>query len=141
MTRNHLIQVLMNNGIVKQDHTLNPVFLKRLMNNPELTQVVLNMTSFLRGDVCLKTRLHALLQGITTQPVCTVCGRDVSMRLTGRYRFTFPSHCSGSCTSRDPIVLEKRAATNLALYGAKSFITSDTYHSKVISVPASNILL
>lgn len=141
MTRNFLLQLLLKHGIVQQDSTLNPVFHKRLMNNPTLTQALLDMTSFLRGDVCLKTRVHALLQGITTQPTCIICGRDVAMRMSGRYRFTYPTHCSNACISKDPSVLNQRAATNLERYGAKMFLASSEYHSKDISVPASKILV
>lgn len=140
MTYNHLIRILMNRGILQQDHTLNPVFYTRLMNNPELTQVILNLTSFLRGNTCLKTRIHVILRGITSQPVCATCGKDVNMRLSGKYRFTFPTHCSSACTSKDPTVLAKRAATNQQRYGAKTFLASDDY-SKLRSVSALKISL
>lgn len=140
MTYNHLIRILINRGIVQRDYTLNPVFYKRLMNDPELTQLVLNLTAFLRVDACLKMRVHVILQGIVSQPTCATCGKDVGMRLSGRYRFTFPRHCCSACTSKDPEVLAKRAGTNLRKYGAKTFLASDDY-SKCKSVSALNTSL
>lgn len=130
MTRNYLIQLLQRHGIVQTDFTLNPVFHKRLLANPSLTQHVLEMTSFMRGSVCLKARVHAVIRGLTAQPICSVCGKDVDMRLSGKYRFTYPAHCSNACISNDPVVQARRAATKRG-----------TYYSNDISVDASNTLL
>lgn len=89
------------------------------MKDPLLAQHVVELTSFLRGgNNCLKTRLHVLLQGITTQPTCKQCGNDVYMRLDGRYRYTFPTYCSSMCLSSAPEVKSKRLSTNLKKYGA-----------------------
>lgn len=125
MTRNYLIALLKTAGVITYGGRLNPVFDKRLKTNPGLTQHILNCTSFLRGDNCLKARLHVLLLGITEQPVCIGCGRDVGMRLDGKYRFTFPKHCGRKCVSEDLGVRAKRLATNMKRYGAPSYLTSN----------------
>ena len=96
MTRNHLISLLKQNGIIKVDNTLNPVFNKRLLNNPELAQHLVNLTTFLQGDPTFKIRLHVLLSGITEQPTCIQCGKDVVMRIDGKYQGTFPKYCSNT---------------------------------------------
>lgn len=124
MTRNYLIRVLQQYGIIQQDLSLNPVFRKRLLANPAIAQHLLEWTSFMRGDVCFKMRLHALIQGIDYQPTCVVCGRDVIMRLTGRYRFSFPTHCCQQCVGNDTNVIAMRISTNQRKYGANTNLTA-----------------
>ena len=140
ITRNYLINILQQHGIIKTNMTLNPVFNRRLLTNPVLAQHILNATIFLRGDPDYKVRLHVLLLGLSEQPTCKVCGNDVYMRVTGRQRFTFPDYCSMKCIGESLDTKNKRIATNIERYGAAAYIISDDY-SKVKSVPASNILL
>lgn len=111
MTRNYLIHLLKQYKIIDADNTLNVKYSRRLMAEPILMQAIINATSFLRGSASAKVRLHALLQGITSQPVCKACNKDVYMRLTGKYRFTFPTFCSSVCSSNDINVQKKRIQT------------------------------
>lgn len=121
MTRNHLLHILKQQGIINDDNTLHIKFKKKLMEAPELAQLVVDHTSFLRGNKnCLKTRLHVLKLGITTQPVCETCGVDVHMRLDGKYRYTFPVFCSSGCFSSNDDVKKKRKITNIQKYGVEN---------------------
>lgn len=108
MTRNYLIYILKHYKIIDPDNTLNVKYYKRLMDKPTLMQALIDVTSFMRGSADAKTRLHVLLQGITEHPTCQTCGRDVSMRLSGKYRFTFPTFCSSKCSTTDPAVQMRR---------------------------------
>lgn len=108
MTRNYLIHLLKHYRIIDSDNTLNVKFHKRLMDEPVLMQALIDATSFLRGSANAKVRLHVLLQGIQTQPVCKTCKRDVLMRVSGPYRFSFPTYCSSKCSSNDPDVIARR---------------------------------
>lgn len=116
MTRNYLIHLLKQYRIIDSDNTLNVKFNKRLMSEPVLMQALIDATSFLRGSANAKVRLHALIQGIQTQPVCKSCGKDVSMRVSGLYRFSFPTYCGSKCSSNDPDVIERRVQS-LATHG------------------------
>ena len=140
MSRNYLIHLLQQYGIIKPDMTLNPVFNKRLLANPALAQHLLDITGFLRGEPDYKVRLHVLMLGLLEQPTCKVCGNDVHMRVTGRQRFTFPEYCSMKCIGESSDTKNKRIATNMKRYGAATYIVSNDY-SKGKSVPASKILL
>jgi hypothetical protein len=104
--------------------------MRKLMNQPVLMQAVIDATSFLRGSACPKTRLHVLLLGITEQPVCQTCGRDVKMRLNGKYRFTFPTYCSSACFAGLADTNEKRSTTNHERYGAVSYTATEEYRRK-----------
>lgn len=108
MTRNYLIHLLKQYRIIDADNTLNVKFNKRLMEEPVLMQALINATSFLRGSANAKVRLHVLIQGITTQPICKHCQKDVFMRVSGPGRFSFPTYCSSKCSTNDPDVIAKR---------------------------------
>lgn len=108
MTRNYLIHLLKQYRIIDADNTLNVKFHKRLMDEPVLMQALIDATSFLRGSANAKVRLHVLLQGLQMQPVCKTCKKDVSMRVSGPYRFSFPTYCSSKCSSNDPDVIARR---------------------------------
>lgn len=108
MIRSYLLVLLQKNGILNQDLSLNIKYNKRLLSHPALLQVVLDDTSFLVGKTDLKMRLHVLIQGIVVQPRCCTCGSVVTMRMSGRERFTFPLFCSNKCIANNPDVINKR---------------------------------
>jgi hypothetical protein len=87
------------------------------MSRPKLIQFLIDYTRDLRYDADIKMRLHCLLNGITEQPYCR-CGVILKMRMTGRFAYTFPTHCSNKCTSGDEDVIQKRKDTNMKKYGA-----------------------
>jgi hypothetical protein len=112
LNRNHLIHILKQHRILEQDDTLNIKFNKRLIESPTLLAHLIESTSFLRGTVCNKTRLHVLLQNIMEQPTCIQCGQNVKMRLSGRERYTFPKYCSTKCIASSAETKAKRLQTN-----------------------------
>lgn len=124
MTRNYLIHILKQHGVITSSNSLNPVFNKRMLANPGLTQMVLDATSFLHGGPAIKTRLHVLLMGVTEQPICSQCNVPVHMQMTGKSAFTFPSYCSSKCLGKDAKVNAARMATNYQRYGAASYVAS-----------------
>jgi hypothetical protein len=130
MNRNYLIHILKQYGVITTDNKLHIKFMKKLMTYPTLSQAVVEATYFLRGSACLKTRLHALLQGISEQPVCKTCGKDVKMRLNGKYRFTFPTYCSSACFAGLEETNEKRNLTNHERYGAVSYTATKEYRRR-----------
>lgn len=131
MTRNYLLHILKRRGIINSDNSLHVKFNKTLKNDPELTQLLIGVTSFLRGSACTKTRLHVLLSSLINQPVCKTCSNDVHMRLTGKYRYTFPDYCCSKCFAGTNAVKSKRTATNLLKYGAISFASTPEGQAKM----------
>lgn len=119
LTRGLLIEKLIVVGVIKKSGRLSPKYNEILAYNPDHVQWLLEYTKHLRYNACMKTRLHCLLQGINYQPYC-VCGAPLRMRITGRFAYTFPTHCSNKCTAADPSVTEKRRNTNLTRYGVST---------------------
>ncbi len=107
----HLIYQLQLNNILTNERRLAWKAETRLLTNSEMAAAVTTATSFLLYSACLKTRLHCILQGVTEQPRCNACNCVVRMRMSGRYRFTFPRFCSSKCSGDDNSVKSKRHNT------------------------------
>ena len=131
INRNYILHIFKQHRVINFDNSLCRKFNKTLTNNPSLMQLLINSTSFLRVNACKKTRLHVLIQGINEQPICVTCGRDVSMRLSGKYRYTFPSYCRSACFSGSVEVQAKRRSTNFERYGAITFTSTPTGIAKI----------
>lgn len=117
LTRGLLIELLVNAGVLKRSGRISPKARELLAIEPKYIQLILEYTKQLKYDADILTRLHCVMKGITEQPVCS-CGGILKMRMTGRYAYTFPTHCSNKCTSNDSSVIEKRKNTNIEKYGA-----------------------
>ncbi len=113
MNNNAMTHYLKQHNILNNDQSLYIKHKKILNNNPEIIQKILDHTSFLKYSACIKTRLHCIINGITTQPTCGCCNNIVKMRLDGIYRFTFPTYCGSKCSSSISTVKEKRKQTKL----------------------------
>ena len=102
-----------------------------LYHNPGLLQELIQSTSFLRYSASIKARLHCVMQIIESQPLCQTCDSVVKMRLTGRYRYTFPKYCSTKCSSSSTETKRNRSDTNLKKYGHSNFLASDAGKMKI----------
>lgn len=118
-------------GIINEDDSLNIRFASKLTKQPELLRQVTELTSFLQYSAALKIRIHCLLQGITKQPVCCMCGVLVKMRIAGKYVNTFPQTCSTKCTNKNPNVNQKRKTTNLGKYGCEYIFQNCDIRNKI----------
>jgi hypothetical protein len=116
-----LIKKLQDWKIITEDMTLCVKFKKKLRLNPEIAQIILDATSFLKYSADFSVRLHCIIKGIIEQPICKTCGKVLKMRVDGIYRYTFPNYCSSKCFSVVEDVKEKRLRTNMEKYGASSF--------------------
>ncbi|MCK9369641.1 hypothetical protein M0R04_07015 [Candidatus Dojkabacteria bacterium] len=114
MNNNAMVHYLKQHKILNGDLSLYVKYKKILNNNPEIIQKILDHTLFLKYSACIKTRLHCIINEITTQPTCGCCGHIVKMRLDGIYRFTFPTYCGSKCFSSTIEVREKRKQTKLS---------------------------
>ena len=112
-----LVRDLVNIGVLRESLDMANNYNRKFANHPEVIQRVLNYTSFLHYDAPLNVRIQCVVRGISEQPICKVCKDSLTMRETGRYRYTFPSHCSQKCVARDPIIVERKRQTNLKKYG------------------------
>lgn len=114
---NGFIHALIEIGVLKRSGRISPKAREILACEPRYIQYILEYTKNLKYNADILTRLHCVMKGITEQPVCS-CGSILRMRMTGRYAYTFPTHCSNKCTSNDKSVIEKRKSTNIEKYGA-----------------------
>jgi hypothetical protein len=117
-----LVHILKAHGVINPNNTVNVKFDKKLLAHPVLLAQVIKNTQFLRYNAPILVRIHCILQGWYSQPVCVKCGVPTKMRLSGRERFTFPRYCSGKCAAQDRDVQAKKEATNLLKYGRKHTI-------------------
>lgn len=95
-----LIQQLKQYGVLTDSNRLSRKYLRILRNAPELMQVLLNATTFYVTSASPKERIHAVLQGISSQPVCEECGVHLNMRLTGKFIYTYATYCGSKCSSK-----------------------------------------
>jgi hypothetical protein len=131
MTRNFLLQYLKSKNIINTDDSLHIKFAKTLANNPDVAQAILDYTSFLTYDACMKARLHTVLSNITTQPVCETCKKVLKMRMDGRYRYTYPTYCGSKCFSNIESISDARKKTNLEKYGSENALGSSEIRNKI----------
>jgi hypothetical protein len=96
--------------------------LKRL---PELRQLIIDQTQFLKYDAPLKTRIYCVILNIKRQPVCEICDSVLKMRMDGKFRYTFARTCGAKCHCHLPDVKKKRRNTNIEKYGVSNVLTSD----------------
>ena len=113
MINHRLIHILKQYNILTHDNTLGRKYMRVLTNIPELMQMVLNETTYFKTSASPKERLHAILLGLTKQPVCKSCGQLLRMRLSGRFMYTFPTFCSSKCSSSDIDTIQKRTSALL----------------------------
>jgi hypothetical protein len=114
--RGMLMTALSQAGVLTKTVRISTKYYELLMVRPKLIQFLIDYTKNLRYNADIKVRLHCLISGITKQPYCK-CGSILKMRMTGRFAYTFPSHCSNKCTSKDKNVIQKRKDTNIEKYG------------------------
>ena len=110
IARGMLINQLIQIRVLNKSGRVSPKFKEILAYEPIFIQHILDYTKNLRYNADLHTRLRCLLAGIHEQPYCS-CGNVLQMRMTGRFAYTFPVHCSNKCTANDKQVIEKRKAT------------------------------
>ena len=112
-----IVTDLVRVGVLRESFDMANNYSRKFANHPELIQSVLQYTSYLHYDAPLNVRIQCIVRGISEQPICKTCKSNVEMRVSGRYRYTFPTHCSQKCVARDPIIVERKRQTNLARYG------------------------
>ena len=117
ITQHAIINNLVRIGVLRETLDMGNNYHRKVNRHPEIIQSVVTYTSFLQYDAPLNVRIQCIVRGVSEQPICTTCKSSVVMRETGRYRYTFPTHCSQRCVARDPIITEKKRQTNLAKYG------------------------
>jgi hypothetical protein len=116
LTRGLILNTLRQAKVLTLKNRINSHYQEILSFHPELIQMIVESTNYLRYNACIKSRIHCLLLGVSDQPYCS-CGNLLKMRTSGRFAGTFPSHCSNACTSNDRTVVDKRKQTNLKRYG------------------------
>ena len=108
MRHGYLIHQLYNIGVITDEYTICTRFQVRLNEYPELLQRITTVTKFLEYGASIRERIHCILQGITTQPKCCICGKTLHMRLQGRFKNTFSTYCSRQCMASSEQVKHKR---------------------------------
>lgn len=87
------------NVILKKSNKLNTRYKFIICNNPEYLQYIVEDTCFLRYDAPIKVRLQCIIQGIDTQPMCTLCGEPCKMITNGsKNNNKFSTYCSRICS-------------------------------------------
>lgn len=117
VTQRTIVSNLVRLGVLRENLDMGNNYHRKVNKYPEVIQSVLVYTSFLHYDAPLNVRIQCVVRGISEQPICITCKSNVVMRESGRYRYTFPTHCSQRCVARDPIIVERKRQTNLAKYG------------------------
>lgn len=132
ITRGMLINQLQQIRVLNANGRISPKFREILSYEPDYIQKLLDYTRNIRYNACLHARLHCLLLGIQDQPYCR-CGNVLRMRMTGRYAYTFPTHCSNKCTANNVDVRERRRQsllkTNISAIGNLGVLDPHSIHS------------
>lgn len=119
-TSQQIVRELYRYNIINEKQQLTHKYRSRLFNFPELAQLVVAFTAYLRYNASLAVRIRCIILNISEQPTCTVCGEVVEMRESGRFKNTFPKHCSAKCVSSDSDVVRLREETNMRKYGVRN---------------------
>lgn len=75
----------------------------RYITQPDIDTII-NMTSFLVGEIPLRLRLRCIIDSITEHPRCENCGNLVRPRHNG---LTFSTTCSYECSQKNPNRISK----------------------------------
>lgn len=116
ITRHLLLKKLIDNKVIK-NKKLSTKFQQILNNNPNLTQLVVEYTSFLKYSAPLNVRIQCIIQNINQQPLCINCNNPTSMRTYNPGIYTFNKYCSKRCSSSSEIASKKRKQSIMKKYG------------------------
>ena len=92
-----------------------------------LTEFILNKTQFLNNDVKFNERIYCILNGITTHPICPVCGKSVKFLSSSK---GYKKHCSCKCSNSDPHTKNKIKKTCIEKWGVESSNQSEIVKEK-----------
>lgn len=109
---------------------------KRMLDQrPDVVSQLVEATSFLYESADVVTRVRCVLHGVTTQPQCIQCGRDlVPLRYKhDKHRFVHmcQNTAGSSCAASNAGVQERRTATLVSRYGVTNPAHSAEVRSKV----------
>ena len=106
-----LVRDLKRFGVLTEQLSLANGYHRKLQAVPELWIKVIEHTSFLLYDATLNVRIQCICNGIHQQPLCEVCNGITKMRVSGRFRYTFPTFCSSKCSAGYDLTIIKRRLT------------------------------
>jgi very-short-patch-repair endonuclease len=89
----------------------------------DVLQHVIIRTSYLNEDVSLVERLYNIILGIYEINKCS-CGTVLKFRLTGRYRLTYTTFCSPTCSNNDSDVKDLKKQKSIETYGVENISQS-----------------
>jgi hypothetical protein len=93
--------------------------IKLKKDNKDLYSWLLQSTPFLPETVKVTERIYCIINNISAQPVCKMCGKTATFR---DYTFGYNTYCGPKCSANDPDSKEKKKATNRQRYGADYFL-------------------
>lgn len=77
---------------------------------------IIAITGFLPGDTGISERLYAVYTGLTSRPLCPVCGNFTKYKGSGRYF----GHCSSKCSNSSNDVKAKKVESCMTIYGVSN---------------------
>jgi len=89
-----------------------------LRKQPELKQILIKKTDFLKKEATISERLYVLRHNICVSPICLECGSPVKFKSP---KEGYAKFCSKKCTSKSSITKIKRNNTFNEKYGGIGF--------------------
>lgn len=116
-----LIEDLVSVNGITNKLQINKQIRRILDNNPIIYQSLLTTTSFLPEQYNIRARMHAVMNNITSVPLCRVCGIGMTFNeAKGEFNKLCANGNGSNCSSTLPAVADKRRKTLLENYGTDS---------------------
>ena len=123
---------LSNHQLMMEIQKLSPYLVwqvkKMLTHRMDLYNELVARTIFLEDGIEMSGRLYCLEHGITSRPMCEVCGENPTS--WNRKTRSFARYCCAQCRENNLETQKRREETFMRLYNAKTSLCNDAVRQK-----------
>lgn len=153
--KKHSQQIVISNDLANCEHEMvtvgiiksgkiNPQYKKKLQRYPTLQDKIFKLTSFFPDDVCLRQRVHGIINNIKNAPTCKlpICNNYCIFFTDGKRANTYSIYCSPKCSSLSESRVKNIQQTKLKKYNDRHYSNRDQArisYADTFSIPQSSL--